>query len=133
MASAAAAAELDDPWVAVTDLVWQLATFEAEDRGMADILAEQYTRTGRAAPGMAALMAHLGAVMARAQAAGAMRQDVSAEDVVYAVCGVGKMMRPGDDPGRWQRLVGVFLDGLRGAAATDGLSLPGSAAACGGD
>jgi len=129
LASAAAAARLDDPWAAVTDLVWQLATFEAEDRGMADILAEQYTRTGRAAPGMAALLEHLGAVMARAQAAGAMRQDVSAEDVVFAVCGVGKMMRPDDDPGRWQRLVGVFLDGLRGAAASDRLSSSGPASA----
>ena len=118
-----------DPWAAVEDLVWRFAAFEAEDRGMADILAEQYTRTGRAAPGMAALLEHLGAVMARAQAAGAMRQDVSAEDVVFAVCGVGKMMRPDDDPGRWQRLVGVFLDGLRGAAASDRLSSSGPASA----
>ena len=117
LASAAAAARLADPWAAVADLVWQLATFEAEDRGIADILADEYTRAGRAAASMTTFMEYLAAVMVRAQAAGAMRQDVSAEDVVFAVCGVGKMMRPDDDPGRWQRLVGVFLDGLRAPAA----------------
>jgi hypothetical protein len=60
-------------------------------------------------------MDHLGTVVARAQAAGAMRGGISALDLVTAVCGIGKMMRPGadDDAARWRRLVGVILEGLR--------------------
>jgi hypothetical protein len=60
-------------------------------------------------------MDHLGTVVAQAQAAGEMRADISAMDVVTAVCGIGKMMRPGvnDNAARWRRLVGVILDGLR--------------------
>jgi hypothetical protein len=60
-------------------------------------------------------MDHLGSVVTRAQAAGVMRCDVTALDVLTAVCGVGKMMRPGtdDDPERWRRLINVILDGLR--------------------
>ncbi len=114
MASARTAGQADNPWAAVTELVWQLATFEAEDRGMVDILADYETHSADTAASMAVLMDSLDSVVARAQAAGAMRHDVSAEDVVVAVCGIGKMMRPGADDGtaRWRRLVSIILDGL---------------------
>jgi AcrR family transcriptional regulator len=114
MASVRAAAQADRPWDGVTELVWQLATFEAEDRGMVDILAGYDARSADSDASMAALMGSLGSVVARAQADGAMRQDVSAQDVLVAVCGIGKMMRPGDDDTeRWRRLVSIILDGLR--------------------
>jgi AcrR family transcriptional regulator len=118
VASAEAAASAGEAWAGVEGIVWQLATFEAEDRGMVDILADEDPRSAPARASMAALMDHLGTVVARAQAAGAMRGDISATDVVIAVCGIGKMMRPGadDDPARWRRLVGVILDGLRTSA-----------------
>jgi hypothetical protein len=105
------------PWAAVEGLVWQMATFEAEDRVMVDILADEDARSAPAEASMAALMDQLGTVVARAQAASAMRGDISALDVVTAVCGIGKMMRPGadDDAARWRRLVSVILDGLRKA------------------
>ena len=114
-ASAEAAAQADDPWAAFEGLVWQMATFEAEDRGIVDILADEDSRSAPAEASAAALMDNLAAVVSRAQKAGAMRADISALDVVTVVCGIGKMMRPGanDDAGRWRRLVGVILDGLR--------------------
>jgi AcrR family transcriptional regulator len=117
VSSAEAAAQVGDPWAAVEGLVWQLATLEAEDRGMVDILADGDPRSAPAEGSMAPLMEQMGTLVARAQAAGAMRGDVSALDVVTAVCGIGKMMRPGadDDAARWRRLVGVILDGLRTA------------------
>jgi hypothetical protein len=94
-----------------------MVTFEAEDRGIVDILADEDPRSVPAEASTTALMDHLGTVVARAQAAGAMRGDISALDLVTAVCGIGKMMRPvaNDDAARWRRLVGVILDGLRGA------------------
>jgi branched-subunit amino acid aminotransferase/4-amino-4-deoxychorismate lyase len=69
----AAAAQADDPWAALEGLVWQLATFEAEDRGMVDILADEDPRSVPAETSGGVLMDRLGTVVARAQAAGAMR------------------------------------------------------------
>jgi AcrR family transcriptional regulator len=116
LASTENAADNVDPWAAVEDLVWRFAAFEAEDRGMADILSDYRSRAMDApdAP-VAAFMDHLTAAVARAQSAGAMRTDISAIDVLTAVCGLGKMVGPAtaSDPQQWRRLVGVLLDGLR--------------------
>jgi hypothetical protein len=64
---------VEDPWAAVEGVVWQLAAFEAEDRGLLDILANDAPRSAPAKASIAALMNHLGTVVGRAQAAGAMR------------------------------------------------------------
>ena len=116
LASAESAANKVDPWAAVEDLLWRFAAFEAEDRGMADILSDYRARAMDVpdAP-VAAFMERLSAAVARAQSAGAMRADISAMDVLTAVCGLGKMVGPAssNDPDQWRRLVGVLLDGLR--------------------
>jgi AcrR family transcriptional regulator len=116
--SAQAATRADDPWRAVASLVWELAAFEAEDRGIVDILTNSSAELERPDVSTTALMDSLGTVVARAQAAGQMRSDVSAQDVLAAVCGVGKMMAPDSDDGagRWRRLVSIILDGLRTSA-----------------
>lgn len=116
LSSAQAAADNAEPWAAVEDLVWRFAAFEAEDRGMADILSDYRSRAmGAPDAPEAAFMDYLSTAVARAQAAGAMRSDVSAMDVLTAVCGLGKMVGPtsASDPQQWRRLVGVLLDGLR--------------------
>ena len=116
LASAQTAADNTDPWTAVEDLVWRFAAFEAEDRGMADILSDYRSRAMDTADApVAAFIDHLTAAVARAQSANAMRPDVSAVDVLTAVCGLGKMVGPASasDPDQWRRLVGVLLDGLR--------------------
>jgi AcrR family transcriptional regulator len=114
-AGAEAAAQAEDPWEAVARLVWAFASFEAEDRGMLDILTQSAAQPDGAQAAITALMARLRAVVARAQTAGKMRPDVSAHDVLVAVCGVGKMtaLASEDDPQRWKRLIDVFLGGLR--------------------
>ena len=120
LASAQSASENADAWAAVEDLVWRFAAFEAEDRGMADILSDYRSRAADAADApVAAFMDHLSAAIARAQAANLMRSDISAIDVLTAVCGLGNMVGPASasDPDQWRRLVGVLLDGLRREAA----------------
>ncbi len=118
VASVRAAADVDDPWAALAAFVWQLARFEADDRGTVDILSDYAGQIPEAAASIAALMDTLAVIVARAQAAGAMRRDVSAEDVLIAVCGIGKMMQPAANDGteRWRRLINVILDGLRTTA-----------------
>lgn len=119
LASAASATDNADAWSAFEDLVWRFAAFEAEDRGMADILEDYRSRAMDGPdPPVAAFMQHLSAAVTRAQSAGVMRGDVSAMDVLTAVCGLGKMVGPASasDPQQWRRLVGVLLDGLRSRA-----------------
>ena len=106
---------VEDAWQGVAGLIWALATFEAEDQGMVDILTDSAARPAEVDVAMARVLDGLRAAVARAQAAGQMRRDVTAEDVLYAVCGVGKMMTPGADDReqRWRRLVNIVVDGLR--------------------
>jgi AcrR family transcriptional regulator len=120
--SAQAATRNEDAWEAVSSLVWSLATFEAEGRGMVDILTDQSAQIEGPDMAMTVLMESLRTVVARAQAAGQMRDDVTAQDVLVAVCGVGKMMGavPDGGDGRWRRLVRVILDGLRTSAQSTG-------------
>ena len=115
IASADVATRAEDPWAGVEGLVWAIASFEAEDRGMLDIVTASAAEPASAEAANAALLERMSSVVARAQAAGEMRRDVSALDVLVAVCGVGKMMAPAapDGEGRWRRLVKVILDGLR--------------------
>ena len=104
-----------DPWQAVAGLIWALATFEAEDQGMVDILTDSAARPEEVDVALARFLEDLSATVARAQMAGQMRRDVTAEDVLAAVCGMGKMMTPGADDRdqRWRRLVSIVVDGLR--------------------
>ena len=106
---------VEDPWHGVAGLIWALATFEAEDQGMVDILTDSAARPAEVDVAMARVLDGWSAAVARAQAAGQMRRDVTAEDVLAAVCGVGKMMTPGADnrDQRWRRLVSIVVDGLR--------------------
>jgi AcrR family transcriptional regulator len=126
IAGAEAASEAADAWQAVTRLVWAFASFEAEDRGMLDILSQSAAQAEGARAAITALMDRLEAVVARAQSAGKMRSDVSAQDVLVAVCGVGKMtaLASEDDAQRWKRLIDVFLDGLQAPARLWGESTP---------
>jgi AcrR family transcriptional regulator len=54
----------------------------------------------------------LGALLDAARSAGALRSDVGAKDVIFAVALLCQPV-PGEGPGYNQRMVAVFLDGLR--------------------
>jgi AcrR family transcriptional regulator len=111
---ARAALAMADPWEGLESFVWGLATFEAEDRAIADVLVEGQQRD---LPRQFdnELLEIARALAARAQAAGQLRGDVSGLDMLAAVCMIGKVMDlgAGDDPDRWRRLVAIVLQGLR--------------------
>lgn len=123
LAEARAACQAADPWAGFTTFVWRLAGLEAEDRAIADILLEAQRRIDLA-PLYAELLELVGALAARAQAAGRMRTDVTGEDALVAVCTLTKGLRerPDADDASWQRLVRVLLDGLRAPEAPPGRS-----------
>ena len=93
-----------DAGKAFTGFVWNLAEFYATSRGLHECL----DRCGRAAE---AVELHEAAaeLVARAQAAGAVRGDVTTEDV-EALVGAAVKSSPRD---RWRQHLTVVLDGLR--------------------
>jgi len=100
---AEAALARDDVGAAFEDFVWQVAELHARDRGLHDCLAR-----GGELPGSAALHEAGSRLVARAQAAGAVRTDVTPDDV-EALLGAAIKAAP---PDRWRRHVEVVLAGL---------------------
>jgi AcrR family transcriptional regulator len=100
---AAAAAE-DDAGAGFEEFIWRAAELQARDRGL-------HQCVGRCLDSeqMATLQRVVGLLIDRAQAAGALRRDVSPDDV-RALVGSAIQAAPGDE---WRRYVGVVLDGLR--------------------
>jgi AcrR family transcriptional regulator len=110
-----AAAQADDPWDAFTDVVWKGAALHAKDRAFhqcmpqAAGLPEVSEARGRALDAFQQLIG-------RAQKAGAMRQDVVAEDIPMLLAGVG-LSRSAGPSVAWERHLAVVIDGLRAEGA----------------
>jgi AcrR family transcriptional regulator len=105
----------EDSWVAFTDVVWKGAALHAKDRAFhqcmpqAAGLPEVKEARGRTLDAFERLIE-------RAQKAGAMRNDVVAEDIPMLLAGVGLSRSAG--PGvAWERHLAVVIDGLRAEGA----------------
>jgi AcrR family transcriptional regulator len=106
-----AALEIEDPWEAFRAALVRNAEVMAADAG----LREAVIRLGPAARSSGAERAELNALadrlIARAQGAGALRDDVTAEDIGALMAGLCTSMgRPELD---WRRHLELLLDGLR--------------------
>ena len=111
---------LDDPWEAFAACATRLACRIAEDRGFFQVVSQSVATMRRAREQRDDLLAVLRPVVERAQAAGVLRADVSAEDVP-GLCAVAARLPAWKlevQPGVWQRYLGVVLDGLRPEGAT---------------
>jgi AcrR family transcriptional regulator len=106
--------ERDDPWEAVAEFIRFSAQIQADDRGLCDVMGSRPDLMGAAAEaaGLPELCAKL---VKRAQRAGALRRDLTWEDIPMIACGLGRITQPvmGPATGRWPRLVEIILDGLR--------------------
>ena len=123
---AAIAAELreaaghEDAWEAFAVCAHRLACRIAEDRGFFEVVSQSVATLPRAREQRDALLAVLAPVVDRAQAAGALRPDVAAEDVP-GLCAVAARLpawKLQAKPDVWKRYLGVVLDGLRAEGAT---------------
>jgi AcrR family transcriptional regulator len=106
IAAAQRAAEIDDPWDALVDLLETIAALQARDRGFFQA-TEQFLLSHpdllrRHRP----ILAGVEPLVARAQAAGVVRDDVTTLD----------LMGLRDDG--WRRYLSIMLDALRPGAAT---------------
>jgi AcrR family transcriptional regulator len=109
------AIEAADPWAGFTDVIWKGATLHVKDRAFHQCmraaleLPEVREARGRTLDGFQRLIE-------RAQAAGAMRADVVAEDIPMLMAGVG-LSRVSGPGGAWERHLAVVIDGLRAEGA----------------
>jgi AcrR family transcriptional regulator len=101
----------DDAGEAFRSFVWHAAELHARDRG----LYEGFSRCGamqEVAEAKAGLNALIDQLIERAQKAGAVRKDVSADDVSTLVGTAIRGAHGSADPELWRRYVAVVLDGL---------------------
>jgi AcrR family transcriptional regulator len=112
VAYAGALLDEPDPWRAIERSFEFCATTQEQDRSVAEVLA---TVAGHEATGPPEHMRdELRAInermLARARAAGAIRPDLTADDMPPLYCGLASVVRAGVD---WRRYLQLLLDGLR--------------------
>jgi AcrR family transcriptional regulator len=121
-----AALEEDDPWDGFRSYLEAAAELQVHDRGIADLITLDVSPAAE----IEALRDHafrgLVKVIERAKAAGALRADVTPEDVLLVLqANAGLVTRAHAAAGQAsQRLIHLVLDGLRAEAATAGPTAP---------
>ena len=110
-----AATEADDPWTAFTDVVWKAAALHAKDRAFHQCLPEALDLPDISEARRRTLDA-LQRLIERAQAAGALRADVVAEDIPMLLAGIG-LSRASGKGISWERHLALLIDGLRAEGA----------------
>ena len=112
-----------DPWEGFAGFVHRICELQAGDRGLSDLLSmtlsadEQVEQLRRTANDRVV------ALIERAKADGALREDFAGEDLALLMIGTAAVMHVtrADAPGAWRRFVALALDAFR---CQDSPSLP---------
>lgn len=120
VALAQGAREIADPWAALTTFLDSILALQAGNRGLRQLLAGTSNQLGLASRARELITPISAELVARAQAAGALRDDVGVVDLSLVPIMVGAIIDSARevDPELWRRALGILLDGLRSAAAT---------------
>jgi len=110
-----AASQCDDPWAAFTDVVWKAAALHAKDRAFHQCLPQALDLPD-ISEARARTLDAFRRLIQRAQAAGALRADVVAEDIPMLLAGVG-ISRSSGKAMSWERHLALVIDGLRAEGA----------------
>ncbi|MEU9002406.1 helix-turn-helix domain-containing protein [Streptomyces sp. NPDC048551] len=121
-----------DPWAGLARYLEAVFTVLATDRGANDLM----TTAIEGVTSLDAVQAHnhetIALLMDRAQRDGAMRPDVTVEDVLLSLATLGRSvpsLAAAGPPHAWRRQLALFLDGLRsGTRPTTDLPGPGLSA-----
>ena len=109
--------EDERPWESFADLVREQAEIASRDAAQQRmIFAMTHEALEEARPTIAELTAATGAVIDRAKAAGAVREDLVVDDIRTLMCGLGSVMAAdalGVMPYDWRRLLEFALAGMR--------------------
>lgn len=112
---AALAEDPGDGWATFTATIWRIADAVAADVAWCEIVGGHPTAVRPMSPGQQRLAAVTSTLLARAQASGRMRSDVTFADISTIMCGFGHIaaaQRAGAALD-WKRYLDIALDGLR--------------------
>lgn len=112
VAVAEQAAAMPDPWQGLTTFMARALEHQYADRGLKEIMARVISKDDHVSVGRDRLGPLVESMVARAQAAGALRADVGATDVGAVLMLMNSLTTP-SQPELWRRYLAVFLDGLR--------------------
>jgi AcrR family transcriptional regulator len=112
-AIARSALEEDDAWEAFSDFMWRGARMHRSDRAQCEIKSTRPDVMRRVAGDKRELFGMVAELIARGQAAGALRKDLSADDMPLLWCSIGAAQQHSPDDAAWERYLEVMLDGLR--------------------
>jgi AcrR family transcriptional regulator len=121
IAAGRAALEEDDPEQALRSFMLAGAEMHVQDKGFFDAVQSRINKGDRLGDLRDEIVGLAGELLTRAQAAGAVRDDVEPQELPLLMCAAASAAAPvhGALPGLWRRYVALILDGLRpGAAAT---------------
>jgi AcrR family transcriptional regulator len=116
------ALDVEDPWQAFEQVLWRGAEIMSADRALSEVFAAQPGPEPEDMPIIRELREATDELIRRAQAAGALRDDVVLDDIPMLMCGIGaatKKEHACDQP--WRRHLRIVIDGLRATAATSAL------------
>lgn len=114
------AASKDDAGAGLAELLGAIIDVQIVDRGFRDALGASDVHPGsEVQPLKEKLRVQLTGLLTRAQASGAIRQDVGRDDILALLWGTGRVVeRAGDDAARLaHRSLALQLDGLRATGA----------------
>lgn len=117
---ASAAVEEPDAWTGLSTFLERALALRAANRGLTDVLAARAHGRERAAAMRRRMRPLLVELVTRAQLQGALRPDLSADDLPLLLWGGDGVIDCATNvsPELWRRYLGIVLDGLRADAAT---------------
>lgn len=111
----AALREQGEAWEIFAATIWRSANAAAADVAWCELLGGHPSAAQAASSAQLRLAAAMTTLITRAQAAGAMREDATVDDIRTIMCGFGHVaaaQRAGSAM-RWERYLEIALDGLR--------------------
>jgi len=110
---------LDDPWEGLTTFMRGMCRMQAEDRGFKDALLQRGPGRERVARARERIAPRGQELLARAQAAGAVRADLGPFDLPMLNLCVGLIADRTRDvaPDYWERVLTILIDGISAKAA----------------
>jgi AcrR family transcriptional regulator len=108
-----------EPWEAFRGFIEWSAALQAGDRALSEAMASRSERMHDAAVA-SGLVGQLELLLDLVKRAGALREDLIVEDIPAMVCSVGSVaVAAAEKPGwRWDRVLAIWLDGVRAPGVT---------------
>jgi AcrR family transcriptional regulator len=111
----------EDPWRGVERFLYEMADRASQDHGISDANKERCMASPTLAGERKRVLDLTVQLVKRAQGAGALRDDIAGQDLMFlmgAVASVSEVPFPGLRDDLWKRYLGIVLDGLRPKCAT---------------